>query len=64
MSILAACEVPRILLVEDSVPVRQRLKSLIEESGSAQVVGETGTVANALAMCSRWCPTLWCSIFS
>ena len=38
MVIVATRECPRVLLVEDSVPVRQRLRSLIEESGHAQVV--------------------------
>ena len=56
MSVVAVCEGPRVLLVEDSVPVRQRLRSLIEESGRAQVVGESGTVADALAMCSALAP--------
>lgn len=39
----------RVLLVEDSLPVRERIRSLIEESGRAEIVGEAGTVAGALA---------------
>lgn len=39
----------RVLLVEDSLPVRQRIRSLIEESGTAEVVGEAGSVPNAIA---------------
>ena len=38
----------RVLLVEDSIPDRQRLKTLIAESKSALVVGEVGSVAGAL----------------
>jgi len=40
----------RVLLVEDSLPVRQRIRSLIEESGHGTVVGEAGSVAYALAL--------------
>lgn len=40
----------RVLLVEDSLPVRQRIRSLIEEFGPVEIVGETGTVADALAL--------------
>jgi DNA-binding NarL/FixJ family response regulator len=38
----------RVLLVEDSVPVRNRIRSLIEESCSVEVVGEVGSVAAAV----------------
>ena len=38
----------RILLVEDSAPIRQRLRRLIEETGLAQVMGEAASVAAAL----------------
>jgi DNA-binding NarL/FixJ family response regulator len=37
----------RVLIVEDSIPVRQRIRSLIEESCPAEVVGEVGSVAAA-----------------
>jgi DNA-binding NarL/FixJ family response regulator len=37
----------QVLLVEDSLPVRQRIRSLIEESCSAEVVGEVGSIAAA-----------------
>jgi DNA-binding NtrC family response regulator len=40
----------RVLLVEDSLPIRQRIRSLIEESGHCTVVGEAGSVAYALAL--------------
>ena len=40
----------RVLLVEDSLPVRQRIRSLIEESGHATIVGEAATVASALGL--------------
>jgi len=36
--------------VEDSVPVRQRIRSLIEESRSAEVVGEADTMCAAIAL--------------
>jgi DNA-binding NarL/FixJ family response regulator len=38
----------RVLLVEDSVPVRKRIRSLIEESCTVEVVGEVGSVAAAV----------------
>jgi PAS domain S-box-containing protein len=44
----AAGPPPRVLLVDDSLPVRQRMGQLIRESGLAQVVGETGSVAGAI----------------
>ena len=40
----------RVLLVEDSLPVRSRIRSLIEEFGPVEIVGETGTAAGALAL--------------
>ncbi len=43
-------DVPRmlhVLLVEDSSPVRARIRSLIEESNAAEVVGEADSVAAA-----------------
>lgn len=45
----ARSSIVRVLLVEDSLPIRQRVRSLIEESGAATIVGEAGTVATALA---------------
>lgn len=38
----------RVLLVEDSVHIRSRLRSLIEESAPDMIVAEAGTVAEAL----------------
>lgn len=40
----------RVLLVEDSLPVRHRLRSLIEESGPIEIVGEAGAVVTALQL--------------
>ena len=40
----------RVLLVEDSLPVRQRIRSLIEESGPVVIVGEASTADAALAL--------------
>lgn len=37
----------RVLLVEDSIPIRQRLRALIHLSDATQVVGEAGSVAAA-----------------
>ncbi|MEN9544730.1 MAG: hypothetical protein RLZZ598_1563, partial [Pseudomonadota bacterium] len=49
-------EVPRVLLVEDSLPVRQRMRSLIDESGLARVVGEAGGVKHALSQFETLAP--------
>lgn len=46
----------RVLLVEDSLPVRQRIRSLIEESGHATIVGEAATVAAALGLFRQHLP--------
>lgn len=43
----------RVLLVDDSIPVRQRLCSLIEEDTRIDVVAQAGTVAQALACVER-----------
>lgn len=40
----------RILLVDDSLPVRSRIRSLIEEALPVEIVGETNSVAGALAL--------------
>lgn len=40
----------RVLLVEDSLPVRRRIRGLIEELSPVDIVGEAGTVAAALAL--------------
>lgn len=40
----------RVLLVDASLPVRQRLRSLIEESVPVEFVGEAGTTATALKL--------------
>ena len=50
MKIIERQDNVRVLLVEDSLPVRQRVRSLIEESGHVTVVGEAGSVATALAL--------------
>jgi len=49
-------DLPRVLLVEDSLPIRQRLHSLITESGLAQVVAEASSVKLALAEFERVVP--------
>lgn len=41
---------PRVLLIEDSREVCQRLRSLIEESGAAHVIGEADSTGGALAL--------------
>ena len=38
---------PRVLLVEDSLPIRERMRALIEEAGPVTVVGEAESVALA-----------------
>ncbi len=40
----------RVLLVEDSLPVRQRIRSLIEESLPVTIVGEASSAAAALEL--------------
>jgi len=45
---LPAAAPVRVLLVDDSLPLRQRLRSLIDESGIGQVVAESSTVEQAL----------------
>jgi len=49
-------DLPRVLLVEDSLPIRQRLRSLVTESGLAQVVAEASSVKSALAEFERMAP--------
>ena len=43
----------RVLLVDDSEALRERLRSLIEEVAQLRVVGEAATVAKALAVIER-----------
>ena len=50
----------RVLLVEDSLPVRERVRSLIEEFGPVEVVGETGTVAARWRSFTSTRRTRWC----
>lgn len=51
MKNVAENQIPvRVLLVEDSLPVRQRLRNLIEESGLVEILGEAGTVAGAVQL--------------
>ena len=38
-----------VLLVEDSLPVRDRIRSLIEEAGPVEILGEANSVVDALA---------------
>lgn len=40
----------RVLLVEDSMPVRGRIRSMIEESGTVEVVAAANSVVEALAL--------------
>lgn len=40
----------RVLLVDDSQPVRSRIRRLLQESLPLEMVGEAGTVAEALAL--------------
>lgn len=40
----------RVMLVEDSLPVRERLRSLLEESGSVEIVAEASTVDGAIML--------------
>ncbi len=40
----------RVLLVENSLPVRWRLRRLIQEACPAEIVGETGSVEEALQL--------------
>jgi DNA-binding NarL/FixJ family response regulator len=47
MSTLETRQAIRVLLVEDSIPVRNRIRSLIEESCPVVVIGEVGSVAAA-----------------
>ncbi len=35
----------RVFLAEDSLPVRERIRGLIEESGTVRIVGEAGSIA-------------------
>ena len=56
MNAVAMPDKPRVLLIDDSLPIRQRLRSLIEESGQARVVGEAGTVESALARFAALAP--------
>ena len=49
-------EPPRVLLVEDSVPIRERLREMIEDMGQATVVGEADSVAHARALFGQHAP--------
>jgi len=40
----------RVLLVEDSLPVRTRMRSLIEESVLVTIIGEASTAASAMML--------------
>ena len=40
----------RVLLAEDSLPVRERIRSMIEEAGPVKIIGEAGTSADVLAI--------------
>ncbi|MEO6970559.1 MAG: response regulator transcription factor [Chthoniobacterales bacterium] len=40
----------RVLLIEDSMPVRGRIRSMIEEIGGMEIVGAASSVVEALAL--------------
>lgn len=40
----------RVMIVEDSPPVRMRIRSMIEESGTADIIGEADSIIRALAL--------------
>ncbi len=46
----------RVLLVDDSEPVRKRLRVLVEEGVGLSVVGEADTVASAITAVERVAP--------
>ncbi|HEY3662734.1 MAG TPA: response regulator [Chthoniobacterales bacterium] len=46
----------RVLLVEDSTPVRGRIRSLVEENGRVEIVGEVNSVVDALAQFREQAP--------
>jgi DNA-binding NarL/FixJ family response regulator len=46
----------RVVIVEDSRNIRERLVQLVEENGSMQVVGEAGTEETAVAICRSTAP--------
>jgi DNA-binding NarL/FixJ family response regulator len=48
----------RILLVEDHVLVRQALRALLETDGAFEIIGEVGTVAEALDAVERFKPAV------
>lgn len=48
--------VVRVLLVDDSEPLRQRLRVLVEEGTQVQVIGEADSVASAIAAVERVAP--------
>jgi len=48
--------VPSVFIVDDSEPVRERLKELIETGPCARIVGEAASVASAIAGIKAWQP--------
>jgi DNA-binding NarL/FixJ family response regulator len=46
---MQATSLPAVYLVEDSAPLRERLRDLIEQGGKLRVVGEAGTPSQAIA---------------
>ena len=46
----------KILIVDDEVPARSRLRSLVDAIGDHQVIGEAGNGLDALAACERLRP--------
>jgi DNA-binding NarL/FixJ family response regulator len=46
----------RVVIVEDSRNIRERLVQLVEDNGSMQVVGEADTEESAVAVCRSTAP--------
>jgi two-component system response regulator AlgR len=49
-------ERPRLLIVDDEPPARERLRSLLDELGGIDVVGEAAGGDEAVALCERLAP--------
>ena len=56
MNILTPINTPRVLLVEDSLPIRERMRTLIEEAGPVTVIGEAESVAQARLLFHQHAP--------
>lgn len=53
---IQACGRMRVLLVDDSVVVRERLRALLAETGDVEIVGEAADVAEAEEADARLAP--------